>query len=180
MWIKEFNCWFKKSLHTYLPSSVYFILLLIKYRKKESCVINPREITNIEQFNGDTHNTVYYGIYHNTPVFIKTISVINTEINAIKRECEIQSSLSNPFIAQFIGYYIVDNSISFVTKRAECTLLEFLQNNPTLTIIQKKYILYSIAYGLTYLQWKKVMHHDLKVTIGLFSLLLLAYKYLSW
>ena len=47
-------------------------------------------------------------------------------------------TLSNPYINQFIGYYIVDNSISFVTKRAECTLLEFLQNHPSLSILQKK------------------------------------------
>lgn len=135
-------------------------------RSRGSAEILESDITNLVEIpHKDSQNRLFYGYYDKIPVFIKSLRNDQTERKAITREYKIHSKLSNPQIIEFIGYYFKGNTINIVTKRAECSLSEFLRKNPKLTMFQKRYILYSVAYGLTYLKWNNVMHHDLKVTL---------------
>lgn len=142
------------------------------YRHRGSAEINEFDIKDVKAINLDPQNFVQggrsfsvgtYGYRDPIPVFIKTIQQTKEERKAIVREYLNHSKLSNPNIIQFVGYYFKGNTISIVTKLADCSLSHYLSGHPELSIERKKYILYSVAYGLVYLKWNNVSHHDLKV-----------------
>lgn len=171
LWIKSSNSWSSKCFFSYLSYSV-FVVYRDDYRNRGSAEINNHEIRNIKPFTPDqqcliqggrSFYTGNYGHHNPTPVFIKRIEQTSNERKAIMRECRNHSKLSNPNIIEFIGYFFEGNTVSIVTKRADCSLNTYLIDHPELNINQRKYILYSVAYGLVYLKWNNVSHHDLKV-----------------
>ena len=111
----------------------------------------------------DGHNTVYIAKYKEISVIIKSIIITPGNQNAIKRELEVLSSIHHDNIVEFIGYFFYNNTINLVTKKAKYTLSEYLKKHPNLSLKEKGYILYSIAYAISFLQSKHIIHNDLKV-----------------
>ena len=141
-------------------------------------LIDANEIKDYNELQvEDGHNTVYIANYKEMSVIIKSIIITPSNQNAIKRELEVLMSIHHDNIVEFIGYFFYNNTINFITKKAKYTLREYLREHPNLSLKEKGYILYSIAYSIYFLHNQHIIHNDLKVFTLSYHLFLLVNKY---
>ena len=141
-------------------------------------LIDANEIKDYHELQvEDGHNTVYIANYKEMLVIIKSIIITPSNQNAIKRELEVLSSIHHDNIVEFIGYFFYNNTINLVTKKAKYTLSEYLKKQPNLSLKEKGYISYSIAYSIYFLHNQHIIHNDLKVFTLSYHLFLLVNKY---